>query len=380
MRQISWASISGRRAARQGLGNDLYDGPPADLARAMCGVHAQVMSAAELSIGLRLDGATRESVRDALWTERELVKTIGPRGTVHLFATADLPLWTGALGAMPRGRSPFPADVAMDEDQTAAVVDAIGTALRDGELTVDELGEAVVDLAGAWAGDLVMPAFQGFWPRWRQAIGTAAYAGALCFGPDRGRKVAYTSPSRWSRGFTPAKPKEAVPEVIRGYLRAYGPATADDFARWLGAPAGWVAEWFGKLDLERVRVASHGEAWQLPGEPTSAKPEGVRLLPYFDAYVVAGRPRELLFPGRAADRALARGQAGNYPALLVDGDVAGVWHLRRSGRRSVVTVEPIARMNAVRQQALAEQVDRIGAFFGGPAELVVDKVTVGPHA
>ena len=46
----------------------------------------------------------------------------------------------------------------------------------------------------------------------------------------------------------------------------------------------------------------------------------VHLLPYFDAYTVAGQPRELLFPGRAAERALARGQAGNFPVLLVGSD------------------------------------------------------------
>ena len=67
---------------------------------------------------------------------------------------------------------------------------------------------------------------------------------------------------------------------------------------------------------------------------SASAPHGVRLLPYFDAYVVGCQPRELLFPGRAAERALAGGQAGNYQVLLIDGVVAGVWHQRRSGRRS----------------------------------------------
>jgi hypothetical protein len=381
MDELSWAGVSGRRLTRQGLGDKPYDGGPAGVVRAMCGAHAQVMSAAELSIGLRLDGATRESVQAALWTDRELVKTTGPRGTVHLFATEDLPLWTGALGAVPR-TSPFAADVQLDPEQTEAVVGAIGTALADAELTVDELGDAVVGLAGSWAGDLVMPAFQGMWPRWRQAIGTAAYAGALCFGANRGRNVTYTSPKRWSPGFEPADPATAVPEVVRSYLRAYGPATPDDFARWIGAPRAWAADQFAALggELEQVTVVAGPGAWQLAGEEPGEPIEGVRLLPYFDAYAVAGQPRELLFPGRAWGRALARGQAGNFPVLLIDGVVAGVWHLRRTGRRSVVTVEPLSRLNAVRRKAVAEQVERIGAFFGGPAELVIGEVTVGPHA
>jgi len=85
-------------------------------------------------------------------------------------------------------------------------------------------------------------------------------------------------------------------------------------------------------------------AWVCAGDAVApaAVPDGVRLLPYFDAYVVRGQPRELLYPGHAAARALAGGQAGNYPVLLIDGTVAGVWHQRRSGRKIAVTVEPFA--------------------------------------
>ncbi|NEE50665.1 winged helix DNA-binding domain-containing protein, partial [Streptomyces sp. SID8455] len=78
-----------------------------------------------------------------------------------------------------------------------------------------------------------------------------------------------------------------------------------------------------------------GPSWVVAGDTDfAAGPvRGVRLLPYFDAFTIASQPRERLFPGRAFERALAGGQAGNYPVLLVDGTVAGVWHQRRSGRR-----------------------------------------------
>ena len=94
-RRLSWAQVSHRRLARQGLTAPLADAGPADAAAAMCGTHAQVQSAAELSIGLRLADATQTDVRTALWTERSLVKTFGPRGTVHLLPSRDLPMWCG---------------------------------------------------------------------------------------------------------------------------------------------------------------------------------------------------------------------------------------------------------------------------------------------
>jgi Winged helix DNA-binding domain len=162
-------------------------------------------AAAELSVSLRIAGGTRADVRHALWTDRSLVRTFGPRGTVHLLPARDLPMWTAALSAVPPSPSPFPAGVRMTPDQTEQVVAAIAVALTDAELTIDELSDAVIDSAGPWAGDLVMPAFQVRWPRWRQAVTTAANRGVLWFGRNRGRNVTYTHPRTWVPGLRPAR-------------------------------------------------------------------------------------------------------------------------------------------------------------------------------
>ncbi|MEU6145954.1 winged helix DNA-binding domain-containing protein [Streptomyces sp. NPDC047081] len=393
---ITWNEASARRLERQFLANPAdEDTEVAEIVGAMLGAHAQVLSAAELSVGVRAVGVTRAGVRDALWGRRTLVKTYGPRGTVHLLPAAELPLWCAALPAVPSGASPFAAGVRVSEEQAREIVAAIGDAL-DGDaldgvcLTIDELSEEVVARVGSWAGDLVMPAFQGMWPRWRQVMHRAGQSGALCFGPDRGRKVTYTRPPR----FTPMPAEEAVRELVRRYLRAYGPATPRGFAKWLAAGGGWAVELFGRLAGEGVieEVVFEGEAgwWVVSGD--TGFPEGggaggggggvrgVRLLPYFDAYGIAAQPRELLFPGDAYRRALARGQAGNYPVLLVDGVVAGVWHQRRRGRRMTVTVEPLGRLGASQERELLAQVERVGEVLEAEAELVVGEVAAGPHA
>ena len=75
-----------------------------------------------------------------------------------------------------------------------------------------------------------MPAFQTLWPRWRQVTDRAAYAGALCYGPDRARKVTYTRPPETE----PVEADEAVAWAIAQYLRCYGPATPASFAPWFG--------------------------------------------------------------------------------------------------------------------------------------------------
>ncbi|WP_367321063.1 winged helix DNA-binding domain-containing protein [Streptomyces sp. HUAS ZL42] len=383
--RITWDRASARRFERQFLATPVAAGTPtavADVVGAMCGAHAQVLSAAEVSVGVRADGVTRADVRAALWGLRSLVKTHGPRGTVHLLPARELSFWSTALTAVPSGASPFPPGVRLTEEQTAQVVAAIGDALDGRCLTVDELGEEVVARTGSWAGDRVMPAFQDLWPRWRQVLHRAGQAGALCFGPNRGRKVTYTRPPR----FEPLEPDAALRALVHHYLHAYGPSTPAYFAKWLAAPGGWATGLFTELaaggEIEEV-LFEGAPAWVATGDTDfpEAPVRGVRLLPYFDSYVIAGQPRELLFPGAAYRRALAGGQAGNFPVLLVDGVVAGVWHQRRRGRRTTVTVEPLGRLTARQRRELGEQVERVGnTLESAGAELVVGAVNVGPHA
>ncbi|MFF1707458.1 winged helix DNA-binding domain-containing protein [Streptomyces sp. NPDC058252] len=386
--RIRWDEASARRMERQFLAVPAPAGTPvAEVVGAMLGAHAQVLSAAEVSVGVRAEGVTRADVRAALWeADRPLVKTYGPRGTVHLLPSAELPFWTAALTAIPANPSQS-ADVRLTAAQADEVVAAIRDALGGRCLTIDELGDEVVARTGPWAGELVMPAFQGMWPRWRQVMHRAGQRGALCFAPNRGRKVTYTRPPR----FEPLAPDEATASerglalLVRRYLRAYGPATAPHFAKWAAAPRGWALSLFTSLaqagEIEEVDFAG-APAWvaagdtEFPGAPL----RGVRLLPYFDAYGIAAQPREVLFPGTAYERALAGGQAGNYPVLLVDGVVAGVWHQRRRGRRTTVTVEPLGRLTARQERELAGQVERVGEVLEAKSELVVGRVTVGGHA
>jgi hypothetical protein len=370
--------------ARSALTEPATDLGPGDIAGVLCGAHAQVLSAAELSIGRRIAGATRADVQRPLWEDRTLVKTFGPRGTVHLLASADLPMWTGALSALPSSVPTHPEPVRFTPAQTEEVIAAIDDALADTELTVDELTDAIVDRTGPWAGERTMEAFQDRWPRWRQLTSTAAHRGMLCFGPNRGPKVTYSNPHRWLPGFRPDDGDAALHTLVTRYLYAYGPATPQHFARWLSIPPRRAVGLFDELagQLERVELDG-AQGWTMAGD-TETPPQphrGIRLLGYFDAFVVAGQPRERLYPGPAATRGLSpAGQAGNYPVLLVDGVVGGVWHQRRSGRKLAITVEPLAELAPTQRRQLEEEVELVGAVMEATPTLTVGTVTVGPHA
>jgi hypothetical protein len=384
---VTWDEAIARRLARHGLTAPL-DGPVAAV-RAICGAHAQVASAGEVSVALRLAESSREAVRSAIWDTRELVRTYGPRGTVHLLPADDLPMWTGALGAIPAGQGGLPEELRYTEAQTDELIAAMADALVDAELVAEELTGELVDRVGRWAAEPRTEQFQQSVPRWRTVLHLAAHRGAICFGPNRGRRVTYTNPARWLPGFAPADGDAAMAALILRFLHAYGPATPAWFARWVGCPIGWARTRFAALGdriapvtFEEVDAWVVGDDLDVGGDDAGRAGDGrrVHLLPYFDAFGIGTFPRERLFPGPAWDRALAGGQAGNYPLLLIDGEVAGVWHQRRSGRLLDITVEPLSRLSSARRRDLEVEVERLATIQDANPRLTVGEISVGPHA
>ena len=134
---------------------------------------------------------------------------------------------------------------------------------------------------------------------------------AACCASDRTRADASPIPIRAAGlpGFRPAPEDEAIGTVITRYLYAYGPATPQQFApvdrcpAELGRRAIRPAQPNSPRSTSRARRPLGDYAGHRHACGTDAK-GGVRLLPYFDAYVVGSHPRDRLFPGKAA-RALS---------------------------------------------------------------------------
>src|SRR4029453_8214169 len=85
------------RAARHHLDERAPDGAMLEVAAGIAGVHAQVLSSAELTLWARVEGLGPDHVRRALWEDRSLVKTWAMRGTLHLLPAAEFPTWQAAL-------------------------------------------------------------------------------------------------------------------------------------------------------------------------------------------------------------------------------------------------------------------------------------------
>ena len=132
-----------------------------DVVSELCGLHAQVMSCAELTLWARVEGLERDAVSRALWEERTLIKTWAMRGTLHLLPAAEMGLWIAALGTrierhfLNKARQ---RAFGFTREEVLALIDAIGEALDGRELTRAELAETVGDqrLSESW-GSMLKP-------------------------------------------------------------------------------------------------------------------------------------------------------------------------------------------------------------------------------
>jgi Winged helix DNA-binding domain len=88
------------RLKRQRLDRRAPRGEALCVVREICGLHAQVMSSAELTLWARVEDLEPEAVQEALWKRRSLAKTWAMRGTLHLLPADELPTGVAAQGAL----------------------------------------------------------------------------------------------------------------------------------------------------------------------------------------------------------------------------------------------------------------------------------------
>src|SRR5437660_2179530 len=97
MVKLTWPRAAAWRMRRHHLEHRAPAGSMLAVASRLCGLHAQVMSSAELTVWARVEDLDRRAVQRALWEDRTLVKTWAMRGTLHLLPDGELPLWHAAL-------------------------------------------------------------------------------------------------------------------------------------------------------------------------------------------------------------------------------------------------------------------------------------------
>jgi len=338
-----------RRAPRETLVSVVQD---------MAGAQAQVLSAAQIALSTRTKGLSLADVGGAI-AERRLVKVNCMRRTLYLVPSSLVAVFVRGTARRAEKEVRWALRKGVPSRVLEAAIDAALGAL-DEPLTRPEVAQRVCRMlgtrprlvhGGGWGsrgkvaavpvGALTYPVVD--------LLHLAAARGVVCYGEQRNGEPTFVRADAWVPGYMDVPAEDAEERLLRRYLESFGPATVADFAVWTGmtvreARAIWERT-AGELAPVEVEGAEGSALDTTLDELLRARVESpnVRLLPYFDSYLLGHRDRRHLVSDEHRHR-VSRSQGWIAPVVLVDGRVAAVWqHARRRGRLEV-EVTPLERL------------------------------------
>lgn len=350
MKRLSVTERRARLAERHGLSKADH-ASPVKVANGLVALHSTDPASVFLSIRARSSGATVTSIETALYEDRTLIRMLGMRRTIFVVADDLAPVvqasCTDALAVTQRKRyTQLLSDAGVGD----------GTWLR-------ELEDATVKVLAA-KGEATGVQLSAAEPRLRTPItlnegksygGTQnvttwvlfllAAEGRIVRGRPQGSWT--SSQYRWSpverwlpdgMGAVPADHARA--EMVRRWLRAYGPATAADIKWWTGWTAGQVKQALTAIGPEEVDLDG-ATGLVLPGDtaPTRSSKPWVALLPALDATPMGWQERSWYLGAHAGQLFDRSGNVG--PTVWCDGRIVGGWAHRSDGSVAYRLLEDI---------------------------------------
>jgi hypothetical protein len=344
----------------------------------MAGAQAQVLSAAQIALATRTADLTLADA-DAAIAERRLVKVGCMRRTLYLVPSSIVAVFV--RGTARRAEKEVRWALRKGVPSRAAEA-AIGAALDvlDEPLTRPEIAERACRAlgvrprlvhGGGWGsrgkvaavpvGALTYPVVD--------LLHLAAARGVVCYGEQRNGEPTFVRADAWVPEYEDVSPENAEDRLLRRYLDAFGPATVADFAAWTGITLREAGSIWARAEEELAAVEVEGAEGSVLSanldELLRARLERphVRLLPYFDSYLLGHRERRHLVADEHRHR-VSRAQGWIAPVLLVDGRVLGVWRHRRERGRLAVEVTPLGRLTRPVVAGIRAEAEELRRFLG----------------
>jgi hypothetical protein len=160
-----------------------------------------------------------------------------------------------------------------------------------------------------------------------------------------------------------------LPELVKRYLAAFGPATVNDLQTWSYLTN--LQPVFESLEPELVsyRDARGRRLFDLPDLPIEAgdAPAPVRFLPEFDTIVLAHQDRARFVPNEYRTRVYLPGLRV-AATVLIDGFVAATWTTDRVKQTSTLAISPFQPPNARTRSSLQDEAEQLLRFVEPDAE------------
>jgi Winged helix DNA-binding domain len=308
-----------------------------DIVRWLCGVQAQVPSAAALAVAVRREAAAEAGVDEAL-RDRRLMRTWAMRGTLHLLPSDEAGAYLSLMGATRLWEKGSWQKAFISVDDMQALTEAIAAVLDGQTLTREELVAAVTAHLGRSHQALEEQLRSG----WAAVLKPVAWQGLLCQATpsdDAPNRVRFARPDQWLPGWAGVPdPDDAARVVVPAYLRAHGPATMQTLDAWLtrnNSRKAALRGWFAAVedDLATVEIEGHeggkDDAYLMADDvddlAATEPSETVRLLPGFDQYVLGPGTSAAAVVPPAHRPDVSRAAGWISPVVVAGGRVVGVW-------------------------------------------------------
>ena len=338
-------------------------------------LHATESPSVYLSLHARVDGVTHDQVDRALYVDRSLVKQLAMRRTLFVFPRDLLPAAWGSASAPVAAQ--HATRLAKDVEQGGLAVDgrawldtaraAVLARLGDGdELSAQTLREELPELAGRLE---MAPgkSYGGVIPIAPRVLTQLGVEGQIVRGRNathwRTSRPMWTSMAHWLGEEPEHWPvREGYAEIVRRWLRTFGPGTAADVQWWLGATAGIVKAALHDVAAVEVSLDGGGTGWVLPDDldPVDPVEPWAALLPVLDPTVMGWKARDFYLGPHAPHLFDSNGNA--VTTAWWDGRVVGCWVQDPAGR---VRVVPLDRVPRAGRAALEAEAERLTAWLEG---------------
>jgi hypothetical protein len=382
--RISKSDVIAFRLGAHQLTERLGEGGLLDAA-GRCGIQNSPPGSALLALHARVRNLTQEQMTDAVAEEKSLLQTWCMRGAPFYFPASDAPVFT--TGVLPPTEDAMrhlisgvePALDKLDLSLTEAVEltsAEIGAVLSGRRLAINELG---AELATRIARRLPKRRRDLWEEEGPYAPGQPLGEGVVhfcvriltlrrvvCFAPRAGNTAPFVLVDEWlGRPIPDIDPNLARAELLRRYLRCYGPSARGDFAAWVGIRAGDTDPWWRLVEDELTRVDFGGTSWILTDDldalGSAPMPKGVRLLPPRDPYTQL-RDRETIVDKKYHKEVWKT--VGEPGTVLAGGEIAGIWRPRKSGRKLTITITTFGSLPARDKKSLQDEAEQVAPLRG----------------
>jgi hypothetical protein len=363
--KLTTTALNRALLARQGL-LERIGGPLPKAVEAIGPLQAQQYNAVPVALASRVEGFEPSQLHDALQDGKLLLGTL-LRGTLHVVSVREHPAYAAIADA---ARDPFWRRTKADPGPG---IDALLTALREHATESPRSGEEIAAFLEAWVADHPEALDPGEVRRqrevnWRPFLRWSVLVRAPADGTWGAKAPSSLLAAPRRVRATDAK----LDDVVRRHLRAFGPASAEDVASFIGWRVPHVRPAFERLELDAFEDERGRAIFDLPGaaRPDPDTPAPPRLLAAFDSVLLAydAKRRARILPDRYRDAVYERRNLRIKPSYTVDGLVAGTWSLEVKGAGATVTLEPLKRLARAARAELVEEAERVARVVAPAAK------------